>query len=372
MGLSQSSFEGQEIPSLSNVLDTENIDWNVVRQILQHEPEQACMYAHGGVEDSQLHVALKKSAPLDVVRVFVDAYEDALDQMSTDGSSVLHIARNDPETVDFLLRLRPSLAQASDRRGRLALHDCRNAQAAGCMIKAYPQGLMQRSRGSGNLPLHHALLVEEEEVEAELLKTFSSKQQSITSRNKRGQTPLQLLIRKLEQEATSTSTSDDHHQLWNVLLHWVRSLEPNLIELHALIEHGCCRTERLMRRALQDFEGQARQRDANGRTPMHVAASSGSCTTEALEVLLVSNPAGARMTDKEGRLPIDVAAESPNTQLHSLAVFMKGEPRAIDTRDLRDGNYPFVSAALGQQTSINSTYFLLRAKPHVLSYFHLP
>jgi ankyrin repeat protein len=369
MGLSQSSpFEGQEIPSLSTVLDSDEIDWDVVRQILQHEPAQACMYAHGGVEDSQFHVALKNSAPLDVVHLFVDADEDALDQMSTtttDGSSVLHVARNDPDTVNFLLKLRPSLAQARDRRGRLALHDCRNAQAAKYMIKAYPQGLMHRSREYGNLPLHHALMVEEE-VETELLKTFASKQQSITSRNKLGKTPLQLLIRKLlEKEAIAD-------QLWNVLLGWVRSLEPHLLELHALIEHGCCHTEHLMKRALQHFDGQAHERDAKGRTPMHVAASAGSYTTEAFEVLLESNPAAPRMTDKEGRLPIDVAAESPNTQLHALAVLMKGEPRAIDTRDLRDGNYPFVSAALGQQTSLNSTYFLLRAKPHILSYFYLP
>jgi ankyrin repeat protein len=123
---------------------------------------------------------------------------------------------------------------------------------------------------------------------------------------------------------------------------------------------------------LQDT-AQAETRDDLGRTPLHVAASCGSCSFEALERLLQANPKAPRMTDNEGRLPIDWAAESPNTQLRNLSLLMKGEPRAIDTRDLRDGHYPFVSAALsGDQANINTTYYLLRAKPHVLKYFHLP
>jgi ankyrin repeat protein len=176
--------------------------------------------------------------------------------------------------------------------------------------------------------------------------------------------------------------------LWKVLLEWTRVLkqpQQTTTELHTLIDYGCCNSLRLMDRALADLHicAQAEQRDDLGRTPLHVAARCGSCSFEALERLLHANPKAPRMTDNEGRLPIDWAAESPNynTQLRNLSLLMKGEPRAIDTRDLRDGHYPFVSAALssstsssssGDQANINTTYYLLRAKPHVLSYFHLP
>jgi ankyrin repeat protein len=363
MGSSQSiSIEQENRPTMSSVLSTETVDWDLVCQILQDQPEQACLYAHG-VEPSQLWVALTRSAPVEVVRLLVQAYEDALDQPSPTGETLLHLARNDEQTIDFLLQLRPTLAQVTDRKGRLPLHGCSNAAAAKRLIQAYPQGRYQRSHEFGSLPLHYAFKQEETSLDAQLLQVLVEQRRSILSRNQRGQSPLQLLAQRLEQ--------DRDEELWKVLLEWVRMLEPKAPELHTLIEYGCCTSERLMDRALQDFSLQAYERDTQGRTPLHIAALGG-CSSEALNSLLRANPKGPRMTDNEGRLPIDWAAESPHIPLQGLALLMKGEPRAIDTRDLRDGHYPFVSAALGDQASVNNTYFLLRAKPHVLSYFHLP
>jgi ankyrin repeat protein len=173
------------------------------------------------------------------------------------------------------------------------------------------------------------------------------------------------------------------HELWDLLItHCLPRLmgQKNVhrgntlpLELHTLIEHACCHSQTLMDRALQDYADQASERDALGRTPLHIAAHIGSCcSTEALESLIRANPKAPRMTDNEGRLPIDWAAESPHTPFKNLSLLIKGEPRAIDTRDLRDGHYPFVSAAISEHTSVNNTYYLLRAKPHVLSYFHTP
>ena len=50
---------------------------------------------------------------------------------------------------------------------------------------------------------------------------------------------------------------------------------------------------------------------------------------------------------------------------------VKAEPRAIDTRDLRDKMFPFMTAAVGDKSNMNTVYRLLRSKPHVLSYFNL-
>jgi ankyrin repeat protein len=366
MGSSQSTVEETDRPSLSALVSAEPVDWDLVRQSLHEEPEQACLYAHG-VEPSQLLVALNRSAPVDVVELLINSYEDALDHPSPNGDTVLHVACDDEGIVDLVLKKRTQMVQAKDFKGRLPLHLCSNYKAAKQLLKAFPQALSQRSHESGSLPLHHAL--SRESIDGQLLnvlveRTLRLPEGGVLTRNKKGQTPLFLLVKRLEVEIVK--------DLWKVLLTWIRRLQPNSLEMHTLIEYGCCNSEHLMNHALKYFSKQACERDHLGRTPLHVAASIGYCSTEALDTLIRANPNAPRMTDNQGRLPIDWAAESPHTQLHCLALLMKGEPRAIDTRDLRDGHYPFLSAALGEQQSINNTYYLLRAKPHVLSYLHTP
>jgi hypothetical protein len=55
-----------------------------------------------------------------------------------------------------------------------------------------------------------------------------------------------------------------------------------------------------------------------------------------------------------------------NEELWELMV--QAEPRAVDTRDLRDKMFPFMTAAL-HSNDVNTIYRLLRAKPHVLNFF---
>jgi hypothetical protein len=77
------------------------------------------------------------------------------------------------------------------------------------------------------------------------------------------------------------------------------------------------------------------------------------------------------MTDNDGRLPIDIIAESSKYDEELWEALVKAEPRAIDTRDLRDKMFPFMTAAIGDKSNMNNVYRLLRSKPHVLSYFNL-
>ncbi|KAG7342810.1 ankyrin repeat domain protein [Nitzschia inconspicua] len=380
----------------NNNMNDDVINWDQVRQSLREAPEQACLYAHH-VEESPLFLALSRSCPVDIAKLLIDEYEDALDH-NFHGQTVLDAAckgGSDEDVIKLLLSRRSRFATTVGPNGTLPLHCCRSVGGAKVLIQAYPEGVFQRSRKCGSLPLHHVLQHTREdgnslELNVELCRVLMEASTDklpacgMLSRNKKGQTPLCLLIQLLDESmqsstqngATNNRTAVTSH-LWDFLLSEClpRLMKHNrtFLELHTLIELACCHSQSLMDRALKHFGDQTSQRDQDGRTPLHIAAHIGSCcSTEALESLIQSNPNAPRMTDNEGRLPIDWAAESPHTPVKSLSVLIKGEPRAVDTRDLRDGQYPFVSAAISEQTSINNTYFLLRAKPHVISYFHTP
>ena len=87
--------------------------------------------------------------------------------------------------------------------------------------------------------------------------------------------------------------------------------------------------------------------------------------------LIRFNPVAARMTDREGRLAIDLLSEKGFYNEELFEAFVKAEPRAIDTRDLKNKQHPFLTAALApdNKSNVAIVYHLLRAKPHVIQYF---
>ncbi len=369
MGGAQSidgNMEGN-MQALPQLLESEEVDWTLVRECLHRSPEHALLYAHG-IEPSMLSRAIKRSAPADVVELLIKCDEDAIHQLSDSGETILHASCNNGAAVRILLERHPDKASIKDCLGRLPLHLSKSPDAAKMLIEAFPQGLAQRSAQWGWLPLHHAL--SQDTVNPDLLRVLGDQDlypiaaKGILSRDKKGSFPLKLLRDRLE-----CNLVDD---LWDVLQEWIFHLPRAGPQLHAHVEYGCCKTRSLMEKALQKFVGEAVERDLFGRTALHLAAINGQCDADALEALIRINPNAPRMTDNEGRLPIDVAAESPNTQPHCLALLMKGEPRAVNTRDLMNGYYPFLTSALSPQQNATNTYFLLRARPEVLSYYHTP
>jgi hypothetical protein len=138
--------------------------------------------------------------------------------------------------------------------------------------------------------------------------------------------------------------------------------------LHSLISLGCPTS--IVRHALSLYPHQVQERDNHGRTPLMMATA---CmprkSPSTVCLLLQAHPAAARMTDDDGRLPIDILSERPESYDEEVwELMVKAEPRAVDTRDLRDRMFPFMTAAL-HSNDVNTIYCLLRAKPHVLTYF---
>lgn len=366
---STASATSEHLPLLPSLLRDDVVNWDLVRRVLRENPEQARLYAHG-VDNSLLFTAVVRSAPPDVVQSLMNSDEDAIDQVSSTGETLLHAASSSDSLVPLILSHRPGFAKSTDSKGRLPLHLTRSASAAKCLIKANPTGLLQRSGELGSLPLHHVLL--HHEVQSDLLRLLVKEATplipncGILARNKRGQTPLGLLVEHLERDLVDS--------LWDVLLDWLQKLPraqeaPNL---HTLIDCGCCNSHALMQKALQHFGDDVWARDKLGRTALHIASLNVQCGDKALDALIRANPRAPRMTDNDGRLPIDLAAETPNTRPYALALLMKGEPRALNTRDLHNRQYPFQTSAMSAEQSVTNTYVLLRSRPEVLSYYHNP
>lgn len=373
MGASQSS-PPPLVVSITDILGADVVDWDLASRALREDPDCACLYLHS-VEPSQLQVALSRSAPPAVVSLFVDAYEDALFHSDRDGSTAAHSCVDSTtdcyEGLQILLQRNPSLALQCNKMGRLPLHmNVLDAQAAQLLIETNPPGLRQRDI-KGRAPLHYAL--SQEEIEINVVRVMVNElQDKVLMRDKRGTTPLDLLIKKLGNycDEDGETLSREGLLLWDTfvdILRWVIDPDESSTELHKILDLRC--PLHVVLHALKVFPQQVSQRNARGRTPLHIAAirqDSGAVITK----LVSMYPPAARMTDEEGRLAIDLAAEHGKDS-GVMEALICAEPRAVDTRDLRDKRYPFISAAMGDHETVATTYYLLRAKPHVISYFHL-
>jgi hypothetical protein len=182
-------------------------------------------------------------------------------------------------------------------------------------------------------------------------------------------TPIDCWGKKLDVMIADDSGEEVIGDYWTLLIEMVQLVRGDEPELHSMISLAC--PVHVLLHGLKQFPDELSQRDSLGRTPLHIAATLSpqfpSCET-IIAALIQLYPEAARMTDTEGRLAIDLAAEHGHSG-EVMELLVHAEPRAVDTRDLRDKFYPFLAAAL--HANVSTTYYLLRAKPHVISYFNL-
>jgi ankyrin repeat protein len=315
-----------------------------------------------------LQIALAKSPPTHVVASFIDAYEDSLAHSDQDGNTVAHACvDNMPDcygALNIMLQHQDDLGSRCNNEGKLPLHlHMRDAEGTKLLLQRHPSGIKQRDV-RGRTPLHCALSGDEIHVGVVRV-LLDALEGNIKMRDKSGITPIFLLCKKLDSSLEENREDEATQELWQLFLDMIRN--ESSPELHTILCLEGCPTS-MIRKALQQFPSQACERDVLGRTPLHIAVTY--CQAEVISLLANFYPPAARMTDSEGRLPIDLAAEYGKDS-EVVSALIRAEPRAVDTRDLRDKRYPFLAAALSERSTVSTTYDLLRAKPHVISYFNL-
>lgn len=202
--------------------------------------------------------------------------------------------------------------------------------------------------------------------------------------DKSGKTPLDLLCDRIvetyqhdEKDGQLLPLTAEGERQWEALLilitNGTRAESKERISIvHKVVELGL--PSPVVAHALRTNPTHATRRDSQGRTPLMIAASSirRSNSAEVVHALLNESGHGsakaARITDKEGRLPIDAAGEMGHDE-RVCTLLAKAEPRAVDTRDLRDRMFPFMTAAIGERSDLTAVYRLLRSTPHVMVYF---
>ena len=370
--------------------------WTRILRRLQQVPAEAACYCHT-VDPSPLLQCLTapsqdEQVPVEVIRAFLGAYEDAIFSSDAQGvTPLLAAAQREMEATNVLLQANTFAAHQPDKKGRLPLHFVRaDVAVAKSLVKTCPSAVTKKDQ-EGRLPLHYYSELKRAEAESETQSDDSRIERQLSvpvpeiarlflqeappsvtdivlQKDKKGVTPLELLYKSISYllDKQKAHPVDDIEKLWEILTLFVQSTNttaPATPLLHALVSLHCPAI--VLKEALRRFPAQALERDAQGRTPLLVAVEllDSHSDTQAQAVvceLLQSNPRAARMTDKEGRLAIDVLTEKPyNEQVYDLIV--QAEPRAIDTRDLKNKQHPFLTAAMAGNS--DGVYHLLRAKP---------
>mmetsp|Transcript_2417 Transcript_2417/g.4109 ORF Transcript_2417/g.4109 Transcript_2417/m.4109 type:complete len:221 (-) Transcript_2417:194-856(-) len=136
--------------------------WNEVNALVKTDPDQL-LVAGSSLETLPVHDAVRKAAPLKMVKRMVQAAPDALRHTDKNGRIPLHhVLTAEPRAltmigglVDYLLSCDSSTSKVRDVDGNLPLHlACGYGAEIGVvktLIEAYPDGVLEQN-GKGNIP----------------------------------------------------------------------------------------------------------------------------------------------------------------------------------------------------------------------------
>lgn len=368
----------------------ESSDWaGSLARIASHPSEARTVHEQGR---RPLHVACADDAPAVVVQALLKAYPEASTMVGTSGMTPLHLtcssAHASVHVVRVLLELgKPEQCKIRDLDGDTPLHAaCRSGaplEVLEVLLRANPAAVHERDY-EGLTPLLRLWVRYVVTLGDDALENISSEADLTGELGQAWQKTVSLLRCAHHGEVEENSQQDNEHIV------------------HAASAVDCPRP--VVKIAARIFSHQLALRDAKGLTPLLVAAgapifkardlsddgylfedvvhgdeSGGSDDEEessdsqssVIEILLQANQghaaAAACLPDSRGRLPLHVALESDKKWNQGVCQLVEVHPDGLAHFDKTNNLYPFMLAAEGDRSDLNTVYEVLRFNPSVLS-----
>lgn len=368
----------------------ESSDWaGSLARIASHPSEARTVHEQGR---RPLHVACADDAPAVVVQALLKAYPEASTLVGTSGMTPMHLtcssAHASVHIVRVLLELgKPEQCRIRDLDGDLALHAaCRSGaplEVLEVLLRANPAAVHERDY-EGLTPLLRLWVRYVVTLGDDALENIST-EADLTGELGEAWKKTVLLLR-----CAHLGKVDENYQ------------QNNDHVVHAASAVDCPRP--VVKIAARVFSQQLAMRNANGLTPLLLAAkapifkardlsddgylfedvvhgdeSGGSDDEEespdsessVIEILLQANQgeatAAACLPDSCGRLPLHLALESDKKWNQGVCQLVEVHPEGLAHLDTTTQLYPFMLAAQGERSDLNTVYEVLRFNPSVLS-----
>ena len=389
-----SMLAAEEIRSISpnDHVPTRNL-WGFVRGRLITHKLEACVndICVPVIENGQnpngllypLHAALcikheELRIPYDILVQLIEAFPSALCLKTDLGFTPLHLAVNisDIKLTEFILIQYPNAASLQSTAGLAPLHLAKSAAIARLLLEKYPAGVGIKDQ-YGNLPLHLAIchITYTPEVVDILLEMGA--QCGIDGSNGAGGAltsnilsyyPLKVAIDNVRLDL-KRGNSIELEVSWGKLKCCLFSVSKSRSYHSGSLLHICMGSlsdECLLKFAIEQCEGDVYLTDICGRYPLHIAASNPNIPGSIIRFLLKKYPAAASSFDLDSKLPVHYAASSGRKFDDGLKELVSSNSLALTVQGRQSNLFPFMMAAEGETSSIDSIYGLLRAEPNFL------
>jgi ankyrin repeat protein len=373
---------------------------DVLAYLVQKCPASIRIQSRDGHRALPLHLYLSGKSygrTLEVTRVLVDAYPEALMEPAEDGSLPLHLALQihtyvEPlprAVVPFLVRSQPAALGVQDKAGRLPIHClwlCEGADVTLSkvrdLVERFPASLLAKD-GDGLLPIHRAVTCRKHRPlcdRAIVHSLAATCPESVNVRMPDGITLLHFVLRSSKERwgvettryladvtphalHTQDSRGDRaiHHAVRSGNLDFVRFLVRRDVDsvrakgaIGRLPVHVAADFQKLeaVRFLFNFWPDLVHQLDDGGRNALHMAVSDpirlGGETLKKVEFLLTLAPAMVGAADSEGRLPLHAAVDHESMLTYTektdelvsvVRLLIERHPGALQQPD-SNGNLP--------------------------------
>ena len=369
---SQNSTEVSSAEACKSVPDLiKDGQWDSVRDWYKAHPEEIRDHVDSSNGSTILHAICSiSSAPVDLLALVADIWPEALTiQENRYGATPLHllcwtVQRNCKKVNALLERMKPEDLMIRNRvLGSTVLHSACGSHADLSVIKAivekHPPVLHSKTFDQHtalhalwhshlqSIPMHmeiaRILKGNEGQVQSELFKSFISKVNFLAEESFKLSSACRNPLQTIEGSLS--------RYILHGLLNMKAPLNAILVAIKLSPEAASC----------SDSEGNLPLHHAVIRRPFRVKF------TKMLRELLEAHPQAATARNNAGDTPIHMAIRERIAWEDGLGEIVSMNRDVFELRDQRTGLYPFLlSASLGGNVAVNTTFSLLRAKPDLI------